>query len=281
MIILFGVTEMKKLLLFVSLLCVLSFTLFAQESIWYWERNDERVDWYRYMTTFDENWRVVPSDHYSVLVDSGEVDEYDFVLQQSYDGLNWSESSSKAHIVKEETAPLKYKEDNGNGFLLSFEVVPFQSYIIPRPWDRRREAKTAYSLSASLGALYFFDSFGFGVNASIGMGWESFSLLPFTASSERIFGGAYAMFSRKILDGKRYVLLLNGGIGTNYEIFPSKVYLSPSLSFSVEGGIKINENFMVSMRPGVSVSFLSWSGEENDYLSFLIKTLSVVSSYRF
>ena len=65
--------------------------------------HDSDVTYYRYQTSFDEKWRTVPSDHYSVKVDSGDVNEYDFVLQQSYDGVNWSESTVKNHVIKQET----------------------------------------------------------------------------------------------------------------------------------------------------------------------------------
>ena len=117
---------MKRILvLFILLFSV--FSLFATETIWLWDHNDNDVAYYRYQTSFDEKWRIVPADHYSVKVDSGDVNEYDFVLQQSYDGVSWSESTVKNHVIKLETAPVISKAKSNKGLVLSLQVVPFES----------------------------------------------------------------------------------------------------------------------------------------------------------
>ena len=64
----------------VLILALISQFLFATETIWLWDHNDSEVEYYRYKTSFDEKWRTVPSDHYSVKVESGDVDEYAFVF---------------------------------------------------------------------------------------------------------------------------------------------------------------------------------------------------------
>ena len=67
MIALYGVTKMKKIV-FILLFALLAQLLFATETIWLWDHNDNDVAYYRYQTSFDEKWRTVPSDHYSVKV---------------------------------------------------------------------------------------------------------------------------------------------------------------------------------------------------------------------
>ena len=70
------------------------------------------------------------------------------------------------------------------------------------------------------------------------------------------------------------------GFGTNYEsIGDGKIYLSPSFLFSIEGGIKINSNVTVSMKPSFTASFSSWK-EKKDYISFTVKTIAIGVNYR-
>ena len=102
--------EMKRILLFFILLLV-SLSLFATETIWLWDHNDDRVTYFRYSTSYDEEWRVVPGDHYSVKVDSRDIYDYIFFLQQSYDGKAWSNSSVSIHsreVTEEEKDTMVY-----------------------------------------------------------------------------------------------------------------------------------------------------------------------------
>lgn len=270
---------MKKII-FILIFALLAQFLFATETIWLWNHNDNDVAYYRYQTSFDEKWRTVPSDHYSVKVDSGDVIEYDFILQQSYDGVNWSDATIKNHVIKHEVAPVIGKTKSNKGLVLSLQVVPFESYIATKPHDARYEKKSKYSLGLDGEVSYFFEKFGIGAQVGINIGWEEFSLIPFNAAKERVYGGAYATLSYRILDGNRYVILTQLGLGTNYELINNVTYLSPSILIALEGGIRINENVTISMKPSFITSFASWNGE-GEYTSFVIKTVSIGSSYRF
>ena len=270
---------MKRILvLFILLFSV--FSLFATETIWLWDHNDSEVEYYRYKTSFDEKWRTVPSDHYSVKVESGDVDEYDFVLQQSYDGVNWSDATIKNHVIKQEVTPVIGKAKSNRGLVLSLQVVPFESYIATKPHEARYEKKSAYSLGLDCEVTYFFEKIGIGAQFGINVGWEEFSLAPFSAANERVYGGAYLTLSYRMLDGNRFVILTQLGLGTNYELINNVTYLSPSVLIALEGGIRINENVTISMKPSFITSFASWNGE-GDYTSFVIKAVSIGSSYRF
>ena len=279
MIALYGVTKMKKIV-FILLFALLAQFLFATETIWLWDHNDSEVEYYRYKTSFDEKWRTVPSDHYSVKVESGDVDEYDFVLQQSYDGVNWSDATIKNHVIKQEVTPVIGTAKSNRGLVLSLQVVPFESYIATKPHDARYEKKSAYSLGLDGEVTYFFEKIGVGAQFGINVGWEEFSFVPFSAANERVYGGAYLTLSYRILDGNRFVILTQLGLGTNYELINNVTYLSPSILIALEGGIRINENVTISMKPSLITSFASWNGE-GEYTSFVIKTVSIGSSYRF
>ena len=270
---------MKRIfVLFILLFSV--FSLFATETIWLWDHNDSEVEYYRYKTSFDEKWRTVPSDHYSVKVESGDVDKYDFVLQQSYDGVNWSDATIKNHVIKQEVTPVIGKAKSNRGLVLSLQVVPFESYIATKPHDARYEKKSAYSLGLDGEVTYFFEKIGIGAQFGINVGWEEFSLVPFSAANERVYGGAYLALSYRILDGNRFVILTQLGLGANYELINNVTFLSPSILFALEGGIRIDENITISMKPSFIVSLGSWNGE-GDYTSFVIKSVSIGSSYRF
>ncbi len=89
--------SMKKLLALLLLLtCVLSGVLATTGRVtWSWFENDPRVSYYRYQVDgeLDDNWTVVD---YSVNEASFELDIsviHTLYLQQSYDGVQWSESS--------------------------------------------------------------------------------------------------------------------------------------------------------------------------------------------
>ena len=160
------------------------------------------------------------------------------------------------------------------------QIVPFESYIATKPHDSRVEKKSKYSLGLDGEVSFFFEKFGIGAQAGISMGWEEFSLVPFSAAKERIYGGAYLILSYRILDGNRFVILTQLGFGTNFEMINNVTYFSPSILIALEGGIRINENVTISMKPSFLASFGSWNGE-GEYTSFVIKTVSIGSSYRF
>ena len=270
---------MKKTVL-ILILAFVSFSLFATETIWMWDHNDSDVAYYRYSTSFDERWRVVPADHFSVKIDSGETEDYVFYLQQSYDGINWSESNSGNHgKIGEEKKTVTRKPDD-NGLILGLQIVPFQSYIATKPHDSRVEKKSAYSVGIDAYASYFFKKIALGVLLSGNVGWEEFSFVPFRATNSKIFGGAYITLSYEVMDGERYMVVVHGGLGTNFEIVKNITYLSPSAMVAMEGGIHINENVIVSMKPSFTFSTGTWNNS-GSYTSFVIKTVSLGTTYKF
>lgn len=269
---------MKRVLIVLIFILTIS-SLFATETIWMWDHNDSEVNFFRYSTSFDEKWRVVPSDHYSVKLDSGDIDDYEFFLQQSYDGEIWSDSTIALHGSLKDQAVVN-KAIKEKGLVLSLQLVPFESYIATKPHDSRTEKKTAYSFGVDGEVSYFFGTFGIGAQVGINMGWEEFSFNPFTIAKERIYGGAYLTLSYKILDGTRFVILSQVGFGTNFELINNQTYLAPSVLVALEGGIRINEDVTISMKPSFIASFGSWNGQE-EYTSFVIETVSIGTSYRF
>ena len=132
---------MKKVFI-IAVLFFITLSLFATETIWMWDHNDSEVNFFRYSTTYDDKWRVVPSDHYSIKLDSGDIDDYEFYLQQSYDGEIWSDSAIALHgSIKDQTVVNKAIKEKG--LVLSLQLVPFESYIATKPHNLSYEVKTA------------------------------------------------------------------------------------------------------------------------------------------
>ena len=178
--------KMKRIIV-LFLLFSLSLSLCATETIWLWDHNDDRVTSFRYSTSYDEEWRVVPGDHYSVRVDSRDIYDYIFFLQQSYDGKAWSNSSVSIHgreVTEEEKDTMVYGKYSEEGLSFSLFLVPFQSYVSPRSnYPYSVEKKSAYSIGLDLSASYFFASrFGLGIEAEGSLGWSTFTISPFAYS---------------------------------------------------------------------------------------------------
>ena len=88
---------MKKLVAALVLLCFVLVGTFALDAsvVWYWYRNDRAVKYYRYQLDGedDDNWTVVSSNVLEVSLDVDVSVTHVLYLQQSYDGIHWSESS--------------------------------------------------------------------------------------------------------------------------------------------------------------------------------------------
>ena len=100
---------MKKALLAAIVLLISAFALFALEGevTWVWFENDPNVEYYRYQLDGEEDdkWTVVDWSVTEVTYMLDVSVLHVLYLQQSYDGINWSESSyteSDIYIESEE-----------------------------------------------------------------------------------------------------------------------------------------------------------------------------------
>lgn len=98
---------MKRLAVLVALLCFVLTTVFALEASvsWNWYKNDRNVKFFRYQLDGEDedNWTIVKSNVLEVSLDVDVSVVHVLYLQQSYDGIHWSESSStESEIYSEE-----------------------------------------------------------------------------------------------------------------------------------------------------------------------------------
>lgn len=99
---------MKKFCVFLVLFLICS-PVFAVSGIvtWNWYENDPLVRYFRYQVDGenDDNWTLVDNSVYEVAVELDVSVPHTLYLQQSYDGIIWSVSSSvdsQAHVAAEE-----------------------------------------------------------------------------------------------------------------------------------------------------------------------------------
>ncbi len=104
---------MKRLIAVFVLLCCVLCGVFALEAsvIWNWYRNDRAVKYYRYQLDGEDEdgWTVVSSNVYEVALDVDVSVVHVLYLQQSYDGIHWSESSCTESEVYEDSG---YQEED-------------------------------------------------------------------------------------------------------------------------------------------------------------------------
>lgn len=106
---------MKKVLA-TFLILLIAFTLVAEEKslVFVWDWFDTDVTYFRYQLDSDseEGWTVVES--YETMATFSDLDlsvEHTFYLQQSYDGENWSESSTYVSEIYSEEKDFFFEED--------------------------------------------------------------------------------------------------------------------------------------------------------------------------
>ncbi len=88
---------MKRLVTLLALLCFVAISVFALEASvsWNWYKNDRNVKYFRYQLDAEDedNWTVVKSNVLEATFDVDVSIVHVLYLQQSYDGIHWSESS--------------------------------------------------------------------------------------------------------------------------------------------------------------------------------------------
>ena len=124
----------KKVLMVMALFAVLLVPAFAATQVsidWQWQINDPAVKYFRYQVDGDspDGWTVVGSDVTSYLLEGADGSRsYTFFLQQSYDGIYWSESSiSVSKPVVSQSATLE------GSFVTEEEFPPYYVDSITLP----------------------------------------------------------------------------------------------------------------------------------------------------
>ena len=122
---------MKKIFFVLTFLIVAASFLSAATISWKWRGNDADVMYYRYRMD-GSDWKVVENESYEVRYDSDVTVPHSFEIQQSYDGINWSESKIKEFVPYVEVIKAK-KERGYSKTTLRLSAVPLDSK--PKPYS--------------------------------------------------------------------------------------------------------------------------------------------------
>ena len=102
---------MKRMIAVIVMLVSVLACVFAYEGTvtWTWYENDPKVEYYRYQVDAqnDDGWTVVDKYAYEVSIVLDVSVLHTLYLQQSYDGIIWSESSAADSEVFQEPEPVE------------------------------------------------------------------------------------------------------------------------------------------------------------------------------
>ena len=112
---------MKKVVVIISIVILSLPFLFADTMSWKWRGNDEEVKYFRYRVD-DMDWKTVGKESYEVRYDLDSSIPHTFLIQQSYDGENWSETA-----LNEYKPIIEYRTEKSREYsraVLSLNLIP-------------------------------------------------------------------------------------------------------------------------------------------------------------
>ncbi len=187
---------MKKLAIILALLCIALTSVFATDGsvVWNWYRNDRNVKYYRYQLDAEEEdgWTVVDGNTYEVYLDVDVSVSHILYLQQSYDGIHWSESTSTESepYVEEEY----YYEDEDFFYDDEFyDEIPEEEVVVEEEVEQE-VAPVVVQENKDLGFSFVNFSFAYrnsipyhAVSRDLGFVASYTHLFPFSVSSSATF----------------------------------------------------------------------------------------------
>ncbi len=268
---------MKRLVLILILLLASSF-LFAnvipRDVLWFWNNKaDQNVQFFRYRTDGEEEWHVAQKEVFTVQFYYDDTVLHTFEIQQSYDGIHWSESVVKTYQLIDEDA-----EDNDvyvpNKYTVSMALSPFQTFILLNP-HAGTDFYSVYSFGAEANAtMYFNRVFGLGVKGQGTIGFKDSSFQSFAATAN-----AYIEPSIRLIARKNFDLAVKFGLGVEAEVHREVVFFTPSACVQVDAGIPMKNGVSLMIAPSVSVSMNPFDSSV-DYTSYIIRAITVGLEYR-
>ncbi len=141
--------KMKRLLSLLSILLLAASMLFALDGTvtWVWYVNDYDVEYYRYQLDGedDDNWTVVGWDVNEVTLELDVSVVHTLYLQQSRDGVTWSESSMTDSEVYEEQVVEETPQEEEEELLEEETPVVAEPEVKPEPEPPVQEEVPGYS----------------------------------------------------------------------------------------------------------------------------------------
>ena len=265
---------MKKFFV-VLLLVIVSLSFLSAGTIsWKWRGNDEEVKFYRYRMD-DSEWKVVENESYEVRYDSDVSIPHTFEIQQSYDGISWSESRFSEYIpFVEET---EIKKDRG------YSKSNIRVNIIPQ------ENITVRNSNTGVDDYYAEDSFGLQINGTsylnkiLGLGLSaSFNGgIKKIGEDDRFYNfGVYIVPAIRIVSNNTIEVAIKGGVGIEIEPYNGVIYMTPSFLAQIDASVFLRDRFAIAISPSVIFNRGDFLGGSS-YQSSNVRILSVGASWNF
>lgn len=262
---------MKKVVVTLSIVILSLPFLFADTMSWKWRGNDEEVNYYRYRVD-DMDWKTVGKESYEVRYDLDSSIPHTFLIQQSYDGENWSETA-----LNEYKPIIEYRTEKSRAYsrvVLSLNLIPQQNVTIRNANTGVEDFYAEYSYGMEANATLFLNRIlGFGTSFTLNGGIKKIG-------QEETFlnYGVYGVPTIRIVSNDTLEVSLKGGIGVEIEPYEGVSYISPSFMAGINALVPFGNHFALSISPSIVFSRQDFLGE-SEYEGSYIRILSVGAAW--
>ena len=265
---------MKKVVVILSIVILSLPFLFADTMSWKWRGNDEDVKFYRYRMD-DSEWRVVENESYEVRYDSDVSIPHTFEIQQSYDGISWSESRFSEYIPFVEATEIK-KDRGYSKSNIRVNIIPQENITVRNSNTGVDDYYAEYSFGLEInGTTYFNKILGLVLSASFNGGIKKIG------EDDRFYNfGVYLVPAIRIVSNNTIEVAIKGGVGIEIEPYNGVVYMAPSFLAQIDASVFLTDRFAIAISPSVIFNRGDFLGGSS-YQSSNVRILSVGASWNF
>lgn len=265
---------MKKFFVVLLLVIITLSFLSAGTISWKWRGNDEEVKFFRYRMD-DSEWKVVENESYEVRYDSDVSIPHTFEIQQSYDGILWSESRFSEYIPFVEETEIK-KDRGYSKSNIRLNVIPQENITVRNSNTGVDDYYAEYSFGLEInGTSYLNKILGLGLSASFNGGIKKIG------EDDRFYNfGVYLVPAIRIVSNNTIEVAIKGGLGIEIEPYNGVVYMAPSFLAQIDASVFLTDRFAIAISPSVIFNRGDFLGGSS-YQSSNVRILSVGASWNF
>ena len=265
---------MKKFFVILLLVIFILSFISAGTISWKWRGNDEDVKFYRYRMD-DSEWRVVENESYEVRYDSDVSIPHTFEIQQSYDGISWSESRFSEYIPFVEETEIK-KDRGYSKSNIRVNIIPQENITVRNSNTGVDDYYAEYSFGLEInGTTYLNKILGLGLSASFNGGIKKIG------EDDRFYNfGVYLVPAIRIVSNNTIEVAIKGGVGIEIEPYNGVVYMAQSFLAQIDASVFLTDRFAIAISPSVIFNRGDFLGGSS-YQSSNVSILSVGASWNF
>ena len=265
---------MKKFFVVILLVIVTLSFLSAGTISWKWRGNDEDVKFYRYRMD-DSEWKVVENESYEVRYDSDVSIPHTFEIQQSYDGISWSESRFSEYIPFVEETEIK-KDRGYSKSNIRVNIIPQENITVRNSNTGVDDYYAEYSFGVETnGTIYINRLLGFGISGSYNGG-----IIKLGEDDKFYNFGLYIVPAVRIISNNNIEVSIKGGVGVEIEPYHGVAYMAPSFLAQIDASVFLSDHFSIAISPSVIFNNGDFLGGST-YQSSNIRILSIGASWNY